>query len=97
MQSQIPLAPVPMFRTANNVNEALSEIKTHLYPYDENTVHSLVMMYHNTLLKDLGRREVYLPAGRTMNCEPTRYLETEEVAKILRSKGFTVIVEEPEE
>ena len=55
MQSQIPLAPVPMFRTANNVNEALSEIKAHLYPYDENTVHSLVMMYHNSLLRDLLR------------------------------------------
>ena len=97
MQSQIPLAPVPMFRTANNVNEALSEIKAHLYPYDENTVHSLVMMYHNTLLKDLGAREVHLPAGRTMNCEPTRYLETREVAKIIRGMGFAVIVEEPEE
>lgn len=97
MQSQIPMAPVPMFRTANNVNEALSEIKAHLYPYDENTVHSLVMMYHNTLLKDLGKREVHLPAGRTMNCEPTRYLETHEVAKIIRGMGFAVIVEEPEE
>lgn len=53
MQSQIPLAPVPMFRTANNVNEALSEIKAHLFPYDENTVHSLVMLYHNSLLRDL--------------------------------------------
>ena len=94
MQSQIPLAPVPMFRTANNVNEALSEIKAHLYPYDENTVHSLVMMYHNTLLKDLGAREVYLPAGYTMNCEPTRYLDTQEVARILRQHGFTVSVEE---
>ena len=97
MQSQIPLAPVPMFRTANNVNEALSEIKAHLYPYDENTVHSLVMMYHNTLLKDLGTREVHLPAGRTMNCEPTRYLETIEVAKLLRDNGFPVIIEEPED
>ena len=55
MQSQIPMAQVPMFRTANNVNEALSEIKAHLYPYDENTVHSLVMMYHNSLLRDLLR------------------------------------------
>ncbi|AQT27874.1 hypothetical protein CB3_032 [Pectobacterium phage vB_PatP_CB3] len=44
-----------MFRTANNVNEALSEIKAHLFPYDENTVHSLVMLYHNSLLQDLRR------------------------------------------
>lgn len=55
MQFQIPLTPVPMFRVANNIDEALSEIKAHLYPYDENTVHSLVMMYHNTLLKDLDK------------------------------------------
>lgn len=54
MLSKIPLAPVPMFRTANNLDEALSEIKAHLYPYDENTVHSLVMMYHNTLFKVLN-------------------------------------------
>ena len=97
MQSQIPLAPVPMFRTANNVNEALSEIKAHLYPYDENTVHSLVMMYHNTLLKYLGRREVYLPAGRTMNCEPTRYLDIAEIARLLGQQGILVTIEEPEE
>lgn len=91
------MAPVPMFRTANNVDEALSEIKSHLFPYDENTVHSLVMMYHNTLLKDLGSREVHLPAGRTVNCEPTRYLETSEVAQVLRHMGFTVVVAEPED
>lgn len=97
MQSQIPLAPVPMFRTANNVNEALSEIKAHLYPYDENTVHSLVMMYHNTLLKDLGAREVHLPAGRIMNCEPTRYLDIAEIARILGQQGILVTIEEPEE
>lgn len=97
MQSQIPLAPVPMFRTANNVNEALSEIKAHLYPYDENTVHSLVMMYHNTLLKDLGAREVHLPAGRTMNCEPTRYLDIAEIARLLGQQGILVTIEEPEE
>lgn len=60
MQSQIPLAPVPMFRTANNVNEALSEIKAHLYPYDENTVHSLVMLYHNSLLQDITRAGVLM-------------------------------------
>lgn len=53
MQSKIPLAPVPMFRTANNIDEALAEIKNHLYPYDPNTVHSLVMMYHNTLIKQM--------------------------------------------
>ena len=97
MQSQIPLAPVPMFRTANNVNEALSEIKAHLYPYDENTVHSLVMMYHNTLLKDLGTREVHLPAGHTMNCEPTRYLDIAEIARLLGQQGILVTIEEPEE
>lgn len=97
MQSQIPLAPVPMFRTANNVNEALSEIKAHLYPYDENTVHSLVMMYHNTLLKDLGAREVHLPAGHTMNCEPTRYLDIAEIARLLGQQGILVTIEELEE
>lgn len=91
------MAPVPMFRTANNVDEALSEIKSHLYPYDENTVHSLVMMYHNTLLKDLGGRNVTLPAGRTMNCEPARYLETNEVLQILRRQGFNVTVEEADD
>lgn len=53
MQSKIPLNPVPMFRTANNVDEAMSEIKAHLYPYDPNTVHSLVMLYHNTLIKQM--------------------------------------------
>ena len=96
MLSKIPLAPVPMFRTANNLDEALSEIKAHLYPYDENTVHSLVMMYHNTLIKEVGKT-IYLPAGRTMNCEPIRYLETIEVAKLLRDNGFPVIIEEPED
>lgn len=96
MQSQIPLAPVPMFRTANNVNEALSEIKAHLYPYDENTVHSLVMMYHNTLLKDLGAREVHLPAGHTMNCEPTRYLDIAEIARLLGQQGILVTIKEVE-
>jgi hypothetical protein len=86
-----------MFRTANNVNEALSEIKAHLYPYDGNTVHSLVMMYHNTLLKDLGAREVFLPAGHTMNCEPTRYLDTVEIARLLGQQGILVTIEEPED
>ncbi|AWD92588.1 hypothetical protein [Pectobacterium phage Nepra] len=86
-----------MFRTANNVNEALSEIKAHLFPYDENTVHSLVMMYHNTLLKDLGAREVHLPAGHTMNCEPSRYLDITEIARLLGQQGILVTIEEPEE
>lgn len=96
MLSKIPLATVPMFRTANNLDEALSEIKAHLYPYDENTVHSLVMMYHNTMLKEI-KRCVHLPAGRTTSCEPTRYLEVKEVVKILQNQGFTVTVEETEE
>lgn len=96
MLSKIPLAPVPMFRTANNLDEALSEIKAHLYPYDENTVHSLVMLYHNTIIKEMGKT-IYLPAGRTMNCEPTRYLETGEVATLLARQGFSVEISEPEE
>lgn len=85
-----------MFRTANNLTEAMSEIKQHTYPYDPNTIHSLVMMYHNTLLKEVSR-PVQLPAGRTMNCEPIRYLETSEVKRILEQQGFSVEVEEPEE
>jgi hypothetical protein len=31
----------------------MAEIKHMLYPYDANTVHSLVMMYHNTLIKEM--------------------------------------------
>ena len=85
-----------MFRTANNLTEAMSEIKQHTYPYDPNTIHSLVMMYHNTLLKEVYR-PVQLPAGRTMNCEPTRYLETSEVKRILEQQGFSVEVDEPED
>lgn len=53
MHSKIPLAPVPMFRTANNIDEAMAEIKHHLYPYDPNTIHSLVMLYHNSLIKQM--------------------------------------------
>lgn len=62
MQSKIPLAPVPMFRTGNNLDEAMAEIKQHTYPYDSNTIHSLVMMYHNTLLKELEQQGRLLPA-----------------------------------
>lgn len=96
MNSKIQPIPVPMFRTANNLNEAMFEIKQHTYPYDPNTIHSLVMMYHNTLLKEVAR-PVQLPAGRTMNCEPTRYLETSEVKRILEQQGFSVEVDEPED
>lgn len=96
--SKIPLAPVPMYRTANNLDEALSEIQAHTYPYDPNTIRSLVMMYHNTLIKEmLATREIQLPAGRTVNCEPTRYLETLEVAKLLKDNGFPVTINEPED
>nr|UVM84344.1 MAG: hypothetical protein [Bacteriophage sp.] len=38
------------------------EIKQHTYPYDPNTIHSLVMMYHNTLLKELEQQGRLLPA-----------------------------------
>ncbi len=96
MQSKIPLAPVPMFRTGNNLDEAMAEIKQHTYPYDPNTIHSLVMMYHNTLIKEM-LRPIYLPAGHTMNCEPTRYLETSEVKRILEQQGFSVEVSEAED
>lgn len=41
----------PLYRTANSLDTAMAEIKAHLAPYDPNTVHSLVMMYHNSLLK----------------------------------------------
>ena len=41
--------------------ELLSEIKAHLYPYDENTVHSLVMLYHNSLLQDLDKAGLLKP------------------------------------
>lgn len=95
MQSKIPLAPVPMFRTGNNLDEAMAEIKQHTYPYDPNTIHSLVMMYHNTLIKELAQ-PIQLPAGHQMNCEPARYLETSEVKRILEEQGLTVEVEEPE-
>jgi hypothetical protein len=40
----------------------MSEIKQHTYPYDSNTIHSLVMMYHNTLLKELEQQGRLLPA-----------------------------------
>lgn len=62
MNSKIQPIPVPMFRTANNLSEAMSEIKQHTYPYDPNTIHSLVMMYHNTLLKELEQQGRLLPA-----------------------------------
>lgn len=62
MNSKIQPIPVPMFRTANNLTEAMSEIKQHTYPYDPNTIHSLVMMYHNTLLKELEQQGRLLPA-----------------------------------
>lgn len=134
MNSKIPVAPVPMFRTANNIDEALAEIKAHLYPYDENTVHSLVMMYHNTLIQQMWEaarnakrnctmgvgdgsgnlfihgdyesikaaqnillQVVHVPAGRTVNCEPTRYLETSEVMKLLRDNGIYAKLEESED
>lgn len=134
MNSKIPVAPVPMFRTANNIDEALAEIKAHLYPYDENTVHSLVMLYHNTLIKEMWEaarnakrdctmgigkgsanlfihgdydsikaaqqsitRIVYVPAGRTVNCEDTRYLETSEVMKLLLDNGIYAKLINPED
>lgn len=62
MNSKIQPIPAPMFRTANNLNEAMFEIKQHTYPYDPNTIHSLVMMYHNTLLKELEQQGRLLPA-----------------------------------
>lgn len=53
MNSKIPVAPVSMFRTANNIDEAMVEIKATLQPHDANTIHALVMMYHNTLIQEL--------------------------------------------
>ncbi len=49
--TSIQAVPNPLYPTANSLDEAMSKIKAHLYPYDPNTVHSMVMYYHNTLLK----------------------------------------------
>lgn len=51
--STIKPLTVPLYRTADNLDAAMAEIKHMLYPYDANTVHSLVMMYHNTLIKEM--------------------------------------------
>lgn len=42
-------------------------------------------------------RRLTLPAGYTMNCEPTRYIAVNEVAQLLRGLGFAVDVEEADE
>lgn len=60
--STIKPVPVPLYRTADNLDTAMAEIKHMLYPYDPNTVHSLVMLYHNTLIKEM-LKPVELPYG----------------------------------
>lgn len=44
----------PLFKTANSLDEAMAEIKAELSLFDENQVHALVTMYHNTLVKALS-------------------------------------------
>lgn len=63
--SKIPLAPVPMYRTANNLDEAMSEIQAHTHPYDPNTIRSLVMLYHNSMFAQLEREGLlkYVPTN----------------------------------
>lgn len=93
--SKIPTQPVTVFRTANSIDEAMVEIKAMLYPYDDNTVHSLVMLYHNTLLKQLSEERskcIELPSGYSMNSESDRYLSIEEIKRLLQDHGFTVTV-----
>lgn len=44
----------PLFKTANNVDEAISLIKSELSLFDPNQVHALMMMFQNTILKEMG-------------------------------------------
>lgn len=46
--------PVSMYPTANSLDEAMDKIKSELSLLDGNQVHALVMMYHNTLLKEVA-------------------------------------------
>lgn len=51
----------PLFKTANNIDEAISFIKSELSLFDQNQVHSLLMMFQNTILKELDAHHARTP------------------------------------
>lgn len=57
---------MPLFRTGDSLDQAMTCIKAHTYPYDPNTIHSLVMYYHNTLLKVLEEEGRLSPGDETI-------------------------------
>lgn len=60
MSTLIQPVAVPMFKVANNLDEAMSVIKAELASIDPNKIHALVMMYHNSLLAAVcaSRKEI---------------------------------------
>ena len=55
MTNKIKPHPVPLFKTADSLDDAMSRIKASLPITSENEVHALVMMYHNSLLAELAK------------------------------------------
>lgn len=53
----------PLFKTANNTDEAISYIKSELAHLDQNHLHALLMMFQNTILKDLGATAIGVGDG----------------------------------
>ena len=45
----------PMYPTANSLDEALAEIKTRLPIENSIQLKAAIMMYHNTLIKELNK------------------------------------------
>ena len=45
----------PMYSTANSLDEALAEIKTRLPIENSIQLKAAIMLYHNTLIKELNK------------------------------------------
>jgi len=44
---------VGLFKTADSLDAAMTELKANLPITDPNVLHGLVMQYHNTLIKEM--------------------------------------------
>lgn len=53
--NQHKLKPNPMYPTANSLDEALAEIKTRLPIENSIQLKAALMLYHNSLIKELNK------------------------------------------
>lgn len=54
LQPQIPAVPMNLFPTMDSLNEAIALAESKLPITDYNSLYAVLMVYHNTLIKQLG-------------------------------------------